>query len=201
MKSISAIFLLLALSAPVALAKDKKPKVPAVFENARYVYVQAEEGDVINPNLFPEDRAAIGNVQDAVRDWKRYAVTLNRREADLVFIVRKGRTAAAQLHGDVGVGNQPPMAGFPNRPPGPNNPNGEQTTTGIGMQGEAGPGDDLLRVYTLTPDGKLNGPIWSREIKEGLDAPGVLLVRVLRDAVDKAYPPQSDAQPASTNKP
>ena len=46
MKLLTSIALLFALSSTAALAKDKKKAVlPAVFSNARYVYVQAEDGD------------------------------------------------------------------------------------------------------------------------------------------------------------
>ena len=220
MKLLKCTAILLAMAAPVALAKDKnKNKVPAVFSTARYVYVQAQDGDIMNPGLFPEDRDAISNVQDEVRDWKRYSVTINRRDADLVFVVRKGRLAAAQIHGDVGVGTGPVMPGsYPRNGGGPGNPGGPGNTgnpgdpnsdrmgnmgpyQGAGARSDVGPPDDLLRVYTLTPDGKLVGPLWSREMKDGLDAPSVLLVRELRDAVERAYPPQAAGQPATPAKP
>jgi hypothetical protein len=80
-------------------SKPKKPDVPAVFQNARYVYVEAVDGDILKPGLYPEDRQAITDVQDSIRAWNRYAIALNRGEADLVIVVRKGRLAGAQLHG------------------------------------------------------------------------------------------------------
>jgi hypothetical protein len=55
----------------------------------------------------------------------------------------------------------------------------------------------MLRVFSPLPRGKLIGPIWSSEIKDGLDAPDVVLVRALREAVDRSYPPESASQPAS----
>jgi hypothetical protein len=230
MKFMKCTAILLALAAPVALAKDKnKNKVPAVFSTARFVYVQAEDGDVMNPGLFPEDRDAISNVQDGVRDWKRYTLTLNRSDADLVFIVRKGRLASGQLHGDVGVASGPMMGGAypggrpggsgnpgatgnpgaPGNPGGPGNPPADPNSDRMGNMGpyqggarsDVGPADDLLRVYTLTPDGKLSGPIWQREMQDGLDEPSIRLLRELRDAVDRAYPPQASTQPATPAKP
>lgn len=218
MKLLKSAAILLAFAAPVALAKDKKKNnVPAVFNTAHFVYVQAEDSDIMNPSLFPEDRDAISNVQEGVRDWKRYVVTLNRGDADLVFIVRKGRLAAAQTRGDIGVGNGPIMTGsYPGgRPGGPGNPGsagnpGDPNSDrmgnigsyqGVGARTDVGPEDDILRVYSLTPDGKLNGPLWSREMKDGLDKPNVLLLRALRDAVDRAYPPQTAGQPATPAKP
>src|SRR3954447_333613 len=77
------------LAVNLAHAKPKKADVPAAFQNARYVYVQAEDGDILNPRLLPEDRQSISDVEDKVREWHRYAITINRSEADLVFVVRR----------------------------------------------------------------------------------------------------------------
>ncbi len=205
MKFVTSVALALLLAAPLSNAKDKKKKdLPAIFNSARFVYVQAEDGDVMNPGLFPEDRDAIANVQDFLRDWKRYALTINRSEADLVFVVRKGRTAAMQGRGGVGVGTVPDLGGnFPgNRSPaGPGNPNntGDRggTYSDIGARTEAGPGEDTLRIYSVTPDGKTGGLLWAREMRDGLDAPNVMLVRALRQEVDRSYPPQPANQPAT----
>ena len=87
------VALILLLVAPFAVAQQKPKKhsdLPAVFSNARYVYVQAEDGDIMRPGLYPEDRDAISDVQQGIRDWNRYAVAINREDADLIFIVRKG---------------------------------------------------------------------------------------------------------------
>jgi hypothetical protein len=210
MKFVKSIAILLALAAPLALAKSKKKDtLPAFFANARFVYVQAEDGDIMKPGLFPEDRDAIANVQDALREWNRYSLTMHRNEADLIFIVRRGRLAAAQLHGGVGVGSPTGIGGsYPNRNPAGagnsnpgSNPDRADNVDAIGARGEAGPADDTLRVFSLTPEGKLSGPLWSREMKDGLDAPEVVLLRFLRDAVDRDYPPQPASPPAPTKKP
>lgn len=206
MKLFKMIAVCVALAAPLAFAKDKKKDtLSALFSNARYVYVQAEDGDIMKPSLFPEDREAIANVQDALKDWHRYALTLNRGDADLIIIVRKGRLASAQLHGSVstgtaiGIGSSNPgrnPAGAGNSDPG-RNPDRTDGGDVVGARTEVGPNDDILRVYALSPQGKLSGPLWSSEMKDGLDAPNVMLLRSLRDAVDRSYPPQ----PAAQNKP
>jgi hypothetical protein len=208
MKLVTSVSLLLVLSTLTAFAKDKKKNVlPAVFNSATYVYVQAEDGDILNPNLFPEDRQAISDVENGLRDWDRYVLTINQNEADLVFIVRKGREVAAKVRGMVGAGTQPYPRNNPAGPggsnPGQQNPNpGQQGTTyGYGVGAEAGMPDDTLRVFTLTPDKKLSGsPIWWREMKDGLDSPDLPLLSQLREAVDRDYPPQPTKK-ASTSKP
>ena len=209
MKFLRSIAILLTLVAPLALAKNKKKDIlPAVFSNARFVYVQAEDGDILKPSLFPEDRDAIANVQEALKHWNRYSLTMHRNEADLIIIVRRGRLAAAQLHGGVGAGTPTGIgASYPGRnPAGSGNPNPggnadrPDNVDAMGARGEAGPADDTLRVFSLTPEGKLSGPVWSRDMKDGLDAPDVALLRFLRDAVDHDYPPPANP-PAPTQKP
>lgn len=205
MKLITSVALALILAAPLGFAKDKKKKdLPAVFSTARFVYVQAEDGDIMNPRLFPEDREAIADVQDGLKDWNRYAVAINQSDAELVMVVRKGRLVGALVHGGVGIGTGPGLDGsYPgNRnPAGQNNPDagradgGRGTSTEIGARGDAGPPDDMLRVYLVTPDGRRGAMVWSGEMKDGLDAPASILLRQLRQEVDRAYPPQTASQP------
>jgi hypothetical protein len=56
--------------------------------------------------------------------------------------------------------------------------------------------DDMLRVY-IPNDGKLTSIVWDRTMEGGLDAPSVQLVRQLKAAVEKAYPPSA----TTTKKP
>lgn len=198
------IFFFLMIAAPLisdAQHKSKKHSdVSAVFEQAHFVYVQAMDGDVMKPSLYPEDRQAISDVQDGIRDWGRYSLAIRREDADLVFMVRVGRALGEQNRGGISVGRPPNPNGpnSPNAPNGPNGPNGpnrqpgqfpeEGTVVGVGT--ELGPSDDMLRVFTTNPDGKLIGPIWHREMPDGLDGPTVPLLRQLRAAVEQAYPTQ-----------
>jgi hypothetical protein len=179
----------------LAQSKPKKPEVPAVFQNARYIYIEAEDGDLLKPGLYPEDRQAITDVQDSIRAWNRYAIALNRNEADLVIVVRKARLAGAQLHGGVsgGTRTQPGQAPNPDSSGGPILQGGRSTEVGAGA--EVGPDVDLLRIY-IQNDGELTGTVWSREQDGGLDAPAVPLIAQLKAAVEHAYP-----QTASTKKP
>lgn len=171
----------------LAHSKPKKPDLPAVFQNAKYVYVESVDGDIFKPGLFPEDRRAIADVQDKVREWKRYAIALNREEADLVLVVRKGRLAAAQPHVGVSDGprSQPRQPGqFP----------GQGPATEVGVRTEVGEAEDMLRVY-IQNNGQLNAMVWDRTMDGGLDAPAVQLMRQLKEAVEKAYPPTAPSPP------
>jgi hypothetical protein len=113
MNSFKRIAVVLLCGSALLLAQHKKkPAVSAIFQNARYVYVQALDGDITNPRLFPEDRQAISDVEDAIRDWHRYTLAINPSQADLIIVVRKGRLAALQGHGGISDGPRPmpPMA-------------------------------------------------------------------------------------------
>ncbi len=62
---------------------------PGVFRNARYVYVTSYDGSQWNPNLLPDDRAAIGDVQDAIQSWGHFVVVQDRRNADMIVVVQR----------------------------------------------------------------------------------------------------------------
>src|SRR5258708_23128027 len=174
MASRKGIALVLVLVGQFAVAQQKSKKradLPVVFSNARYVYVQAKDGDIMKPGLYPADRDAISDVQEGVRDWNRYAVTTERENADLVFIVRKGRIAGAQGRGGLS-GPRQPRTPYPR-----NDPRQTGASTSLGAEAEVGPPDDLLEVYMFTPAGNLSGRLWWREMKDGLDGPSVLLLQ------------------------
>ena len=67
-------FCLIALATVPAIAVPKPsaakiPAFPSILANARYVYVAFYDGDQFDPNLLPEDQAAIGAVQKAIQEW------------------------------------------------------------------------------------------------------------------------------------
>jgi hypothetical protein len=199
MKLITSVALALALAAPLAVAKDKKKKdVPAILNTARFVYVEAEDGDIMNPRLFPEDREAIADVQDELKDWNRYAVALHQSDAELVMVVRKGRLVGAQAHGGVGIGTGPEVGGnYPrSRNPADSNSRAGGVSTEIGGRAEAGPPDDMLRIFAVKPDGSRGALLWTGAMQDGLSAPQLLLVKQLKQEIDRAYPPQTASQPA-----
>ncbi len=187
MKSLTAIALVLAfgsLSLPAQKQSKKNSAPPAVFNNARYVYVQAEDGDITNPRLFPEDRQAISDVLDGLREWNRYAIAITPGDADLIFVVRKGRLLSAQ--GSVGISRG---SSIPRTPSGSRDPTSPQDPgTSLGVGSEVGPPDDVLWVYMPNGDRKRGTQIWVGRQDDGLDAPKIPLLRQLRAAVDQAYP-------------
>ena len=62
---------------------------PGIFRNSRYVYVTSFDGSQWNPNILPEDRAAIGEVEDAIRTWGHFAIAQEPRDADMILVVQR----------------------------------------------------------------------------------------------------------------
>jgi hypothetical protein len=186
MKLEKAVALTLLIPAALLLqAKDKKPeKVPAVFGQARYVYVEAIDGQEFDPNLDPDDRIAIAEVRDALSSWKRYVMTTSRGEADLVIVVRKGRAESGNGGFTPRHGQLPTGAGEP----GPFGSGGQ-------VGADVGAAEDLFEVCQVKTNGKLSSPLWQRTMPDGLRAPRVILLEQFEEAVDKAYPPQPAPAP------
>jgi hypothetical protein len=194
MKPLKTIAFILTL-APALVTLQAKPKQPtklsAEFNQALYFYVEAIDGQEFDPQLYPEDRQAIADTVRAIQKWNRYTYVVQRDQADLIFVVRKGRVAAAR----VGIQGSP----GPRGPAGPQSTPGQPTTApgggyGVGVGGEVGPADDLLEVYLATPDHALGAMVWQHTLPNGLDGPGVMLVQQLKDEVERTYPVQAASQ-------
>jgi len=75
-----------ALAAP-SPSTANVPAFPGILANARYVYVASYDGDQFSPNLLPEDRAAIGAVQNAIQNWGKLTIVYRPAEADITILV------------------------------------------------------------------------------------------------------------------
>lgn len=92
-KNSVAVFLLgLALLATtstlVSASVAEVPAIPRTLANARFVYVAAYDGDQFDPNLLPDDREAIGRVQDAIQKWGKLTVVYRPQDADIILLVQ-----------------------------------------------------------------------------------------------------------------
>jgi hypothetical protein len=93
MKRFSLVAIILILVAAISAAAAPSPstaKVPAfpgILANARYVYVASYDGDQFDTNLLPEDRDAIGAVQDAIQNWGKLTIVYRPSEADIILLV------------------------------------------------------------------------------------------------------------------
>jgi hypothetical protein len=191
MKTIKSVALTLALLVVSGSAYGKKNQdAPPAFGTAKSVYVQAESGDYTKPGITSADRQAIQNVQDALKSWNRYTLAAHAEQADLVFVVRKGTpVGGAEDDGGLRGGTQAASGR------GGSSTSASADRMGTSMQ--ASVDEDRLRVYAVGANGKLDGPIWTREITNGLDQPGVAIIQQLRMTVERTFP----ATPATAVKP
>jgi len=90
-----ALIAVILLAASLAWAAPKPPKTasqtlppfPGTLVNARFVYVTSYDGDQFDINLLPEDRQAIGTVQDAIQKWGKFTLVYEPQQADIVLMV------------------------------------------------------------------------------------------------------------------
>lgn len=144
----------------LTLKAEDKNAISAVVRNATYVMVTTYSGDIFSPDVTPDDRHAVQNVQDMIQSWGRYKLVYNRGEADLILVVRTGRLA--EVKGGVRVGTH-----------------GSGESTG----GEVGDRQDTLEVYMASQG--INGPpLWRGRAPGGLRAPEMQLVQEFRSKVE-----------------
>jgi hypothetical protein len=74
------------LLSAVGFAKDYSD-FPGILKNAKYVYVTSYDGSEFSHNVLPEDRQAIVNVQNGIRDWGKYTLVYEPWQADMIVVV------------------------------------------------------------------------------------------------------------------
>ena len=168
MRNLSLLLTILLLAALTVSAKNKT-EMPAVITNATYVMVTTYDGGPLNPELTPEDRGAVADTQQAIEKWGRYKLVYNLKEADLILVVRTGRTG--QMGGtvrrstSVGPGAQP-------------------GGSALGIGAEAGDPEDSLSVYSVTQDLKSAPPLWRSRAVDGLKGPQSPLMEEFQSKVE-----------------
>jgi hypothetical protein len=204
---LSSLFLLAALLAVPASAKDKKKSsLPEYVLRATtvLVVVSPEAGEPLN-----EPRAnatARDNVEKALMQWGRLRPVMDGQEFDLVIAVRTGdgrmmqptirggpidgRPGTAQTgDGNIRIGaqqGQPPPLSDPSMGP----PNGPR------MGNHVGGSEDTFEVYRSGVQYPLDSPpVWRYIAKEWLRQPGVTAVEEFRKAIAQAEKPQVPKKP------
>ena len=85
--SVVALLALLSLSGLAANTQHESWNALGVLRNARYVYVTSYDGPQFSTGLYPDDRAAITAVQNAIQD-DGYIVVYRPGEADMILAVQ-----------------------------------------------------------------------------------------------------------------
>lgn len=162
----------------------KAPNIPALVLQARYVAIGYEtaEGFIAetdfqsfaSASVQPDDRQAIANIYEALSKWKRYIITINPVDADMLIAVRTGRRASGMGGIRVGTGGIDPRTGR-SRP------------AGIGpvFGAEAGPADDYLAVYQ-SDEGREAARLWVGTQHDGLVGKSPALFKNFKDEVEAA---------------
>src|SRR5437870_848464 len=106
-KLLSTIVLVLALVLPVATkSKDKKTYFAVQLSRARYVAVVPLQGkDMFSQSS--EDRRAQTEIEDALREWKRFTVVTNPADADLIIAIHRKNLGTVKSGPTFGTGKRP----------------------------------------------------------------------------------------------
>ena len=183
MRGISGVKLLF-LFVVAAQSYAQAPKVPGLVLQAKYVALGYEtaEGFIAETDfrsfasakVQPDDRDAIANIYDALSKWKRYTITINPVEADMLIAVRTGRVASGMGGVRVGTGGIDPTTG-------------RRTSAGIGpvFGVEVGPADDYLAVYQAD-NGREAVRLWVGTQHDGLTGKNPPLFKSFKDEVEAA---------------
>lgn len=176
-KFASALLLCFFIFGLSAYAKD--PALSAQLLQAKYVALgyetaqgfigEFDEEAFISARILPEDRAALSNVHDALDKWKRYIITVEPREAEMLIVVRSGRIAS--VNGGVRIGNIPGVPGGPR--------GGVAPVVG----GEAGPPNDYFAVYQSN-HGHEGARLWRKTEEDGLVGKNPPLFESFKSEVD-----------------
>ena len=178
------VVLLVLIFFPAAQSNAKNPVIPGLVLQARYVclgYETAEgflaESDLrsfVSTKVEPDDRRALANIYDSFNRWKRYIITINPEEADMLIAVRSGRRASVFGGVSAGTGGVDPVTG-------------RRTSRQIGtvVGAEAGPPDDYLAVYQ-SDYGREAVKLWVATMHDGLGGKNPPLFKNFKDEVESA---------------
>jgi hypothetical protein len=159
---------LLTLLICIAVAAKEKPSLPTLVANAKYIYVISYFGDANNARNMPDDRKAITDVQQALRDLKLYHVVYQKDQADLILLIRKGR--AFEAKGGIRMTKDSQRSGASVAP-----------IDDVDM----GDREDMIALYDAAL-GTDSAPLWRGRMMDGLDPPDMQLIKSLRDKVLEA---------------
>ena len=159
-----AICLFLLLFASFLVANDQST-LPKLVINAKYVLVTTYFGTPPNARIPPDDRQAVDDVEAAIRKWGRYTLVYERKDADLMIVVRKGRVAGIQTGVGVQIGSE------------------QHPAVGPKTNADLGDSRDTLAVFRAA-EGFDSAPIWQARETDGLKTPVIPLLAKFRKRVE-----------------
>jgi hypothetical protein len=155
---------------PVLSAKLLQARYVALgFETAEGFLGEWETAAFTSAKIQPEDRRALSNMHDALADWKRYVVTIDPRQADMLIAIRSGRLAS--VNAGARVHSKPVIV------------EGPTYSVGTIFGAEVGPPEDYFAVYQAD-NGREGARLWRETDKDGLVGNGPPLFRSFKDDVE-----------------
>jgi len=188
-----------------AREKDNTRMMPPYILRARTVAILIDPAAAVSLRDPNGNQTARKDVETALLKWGRFEPILDARDADLVILIRKGRSAADVAVPDtrqnrrggmvdpwedgIAVGVQ--RGTVPNGPPAGRSAGQPATTpddpTGDRPVKQDGTPVDVFQVFDGRSDDPLNGvPGWSYVKKDALHAHDVPAVEEFRKAIDAA---------------
>lgn len=160
------------ISLPLTAKKSTFPEQIVNAQSVAIMYLSASgpQGDVNTPGISTQDRDVLNAVDQAFHKWKRYLVTIDPRQADIIIAVR---TAQDTVNSGIATGKV----------------DGRRSSQ-VSWGADIGPNVDMIQIYsanTLSPDRDLIGPLlWTGAEKSGLSLPALPLMQRLHQEVDEA---------------
>ena len=168
MRSRTVCLALLLLLPSVVFAKQKP--LPKLVLNAKYVLVTTRFGVGPTFRITSENRHAVADVQNAIRQWGRYTLVYTPDAADLVILVRTGQL----LEGRAVVRTGPQQTIPPDT----------AESTNLPQDFVGGP-EDMLAIFDAKA-GPDSAPLWQGRDSGGLNPPDMQLVKEFRRSVEAA---------------
>ena len=196
MSRIWILILLVALSSPFAISKDKTTTLPLQVLHAETILVVIDP-DAGEPLTNPAaNSTAREDVEKALMQWGRFQLVMEPSTADLVLSVRKGNGRAATPTIKGGPIDNRPVILEPNGDSGirigaqqgraPGVTQVGQPNTGPRMGTEVSASEDTVVLYLGRVDYPLDSPsVWRYTAKDALHPPKVAAIDELRKAFEE----------------
>jgi hypothetical protein len=170
MRSRTVCLAVMLVLASFVLAKQRP--LPKLVLNAKYVLVTTRFGVGPTFRITTENRHAVADVQNAIRQWGRYTLVYTPEAADLIFLVRTGQL----LEGRALVRTGPQQTIPPDVD--------AAESTNLPQDVVGGP-EDMLAVYDAKA-GPDSAPLWQGRDSGGLNPPNMQLLKEFRKNVEAA---------------
>ena len=163
-------------------------KMPALLERARYValgydlgdgFVSADRIALVSAGTIEDERRAIEAIRRDLEKWNRFVVTDRPEQADILIMVRVGRSASLEVGGG-GTGSGPGSLGVSRGESG-----GSRAVSNRTIGAQLSSNDDRVDVYEAAR-GRPGVRLWSGAEVGGLAGAPPRLYKSFREEIEAA---------------